>query len=40
MSLGLRDTHFVAMRHLMATCIPRVNGSSTDPPGLGRHKYF
>ena len=28
---------FVALRHSMATCIPRVDGSSTDPPGLGHH---
>ena len=27
-----RDTHFVALRHSMATCIPRVEGLSTDPP--------
>ena len=38
LSLGLRDTHFVALRHSMATCIPRVDGLSTDPWVLGHHK--
>ena len=36
---------FVVLRHSMTTCIPRVDGSSIDPPGLGRHnitiyKYY
>ena len=30
-----RDTHFVALRHSMTTCIPRVDGLSTDPRGRG-----
>ena len=29
--LGQRDTHFVALRHLMATCISRVDRLSMDP---------
>ena len=33
--LGYRDTHFVALRHSMTTCIPRVDGLSTVPPGQG-----
>ena len=26
---------FVALRHSMTTCIPRVDGFSTGPPGRG-----
>ena len=35
LSLGERDTHFVALRRSMATCILRVDGLSTDPQVLG-----
>ena len=27
----VESTYFVALRHSMATCIPRVDGLSTDP---------
>ena len=30
-----RDTHFVALRHSMVICIPRVDGLSTDPQVWG-----
>ena len=31
---------FVALRHSMATCIPRVDGLSTDPLGRDVTKYL
>ena len=30
---------FVILRHLMVTCIPRVDGLSTDPSGLRCLKF-
>ena len=36
-----RETHFVALRHSMATCIPRVDGLSTDPRvGASQNIFF